>query len=259
MFTRVALVSSIMLSLGAIARAQAPGRGHFDGILDLRPVGDGRHMKILNRFSYTDWEGHRLTADAGFVSDGATIPRAAWTLVGGPWDGLYIQAAIVHDVGCVTHELSWQITDRLFYEAMIDSNVPKAQALTMYYAVLVGGPRWQLTSVKTAATQAELDNYLKQFPAPKPEEAVNSHGVTGGGRPGSQQAAIPKDTTTVMQDKGDDPSHPVFRAKVYTVQPARDISSARLKSVNQTIAESQNTANPLTPEDIERIASQTVE
>ena len=33
-------------------------------------------------------------------------------------------------------------THRMFYEALVKSNVPTAKALTMYYAVMVGARMW---------------------------------------------------------------------------------------------------------------------
>jgi Protein of unknown function (DUF1353) len=132
--------------------------GHFDGDLVLTPVpGDGRRMKLKENFSYTDWQGHTLEAKAGFISDGATIPRPVWSLVGGPWDGVYRSAAVVHDVGCESHKYTWRDTHRLFFEAMLDSGVSRPLALTMYWGVLVGGPRWQVVASSAAKTSKQLE------------------------------------------------------------------------------------------------------
>ena len=114
-------------------------------------------MKLKENFSYTDWHGHTLEAKAGFISDGATIPRAVWSLVGGPWDGAYRSAAVVHDVGCESHKYTWRDTHRLFYEAMLDSGVSRDLALTMYWGVLVGGPRWQVVATTAAKTSKQLE------------------------------------------------------------------------------------------------------
>ena len=40
--------------------------GHFDGTLKLQPVGDGVHMAVLEKYSYTDSDGDSLTAEPGF-------------------------------------------------------------------------------------------------------------------------------------------------------------------------------------------------
>ena len=139
-----------------------PGPGRFEGKLVLLPSDDGRTMKVMERFSYSDWEGNKLTAEPGFISDGATIPRAAWSIIGGPWDGKYRNAAVIHDVGCVNHKYTWQITDLMFYQAMRDSNVSNLLALTMYYAVLKGGPRWEVAAENITAENAiELAKKVK--------------------------------------------------------------------------------------------------
>jgi hypothetical protein len=160
-FWFAALLSFFALVPNLLAQTEAAHpKGVFGGQLVLLALDDGRNMKLQQEFSYTDWENQTLSAPVGFVSDGATIPRAAWSIVGGPWDGKYRAAAVVHDVGCDTHKYTWQDTARLFYEAMIDSDVPQPQALTMYYAVYVGGPHWKEVSsatgedAKVAITQA---------------------------------------------------------------------------------------------------------
>lgn len=106
--------------------------GQFTGTLKLQPVGDGVHMTVLETYSYTDSDGHTLTADPGFKSDGASIPRALWTVVGSPFTGTYLGAAIVHDVGCDTHKYSWQVTHRMFYTAMLRLGVSEVYAKVLY-------------------------------------------------------------------------------------------------------------------------------
>ncbi len=148
----------LLISQTLVAQSDASSqRGTFSGELILKALDDGRSMQVVKDFSYTDWQGHTLTATAGFVSDGATIPRAVWTIVGGPWDGPYRKAAVVHDVGCENHKYTWRDTDRLFFEAMLDSGVTRPLALTMYYGVLVGGPRWDVVATTSAKTSKELD------------------------------------------------------------------------------------------------------
>jgi hypothetical protein len=92
--------------------------GSFSGVLQFQPTGDGVHMKVLQTYSYTDGHGHTLTAEPGFVTDGASIPRALWTIIGSPFTGQYVGAAVVHDVGCDTHKYPWELTHRMFYTAM---------------------------------------------------------------------------------------------------------------------------------------------
>ena len=54
----------------------------------------------------------------------------------------------------MNHKYTWEITDLVFYQAMRDSNVSKVLALTMYYAVLRGGPRWEIAAQNITAENA---------------------------------------------------------------------------------------------------------
>jgi hypothetical protein len=121
--------------------------GTFAGTLKLSPTGDGIHMKVLEPISYSDNAGHELDVPANFETDGASIPRLLWTIVGSPFSGgNYVEAAVIHDEGCASHKYDWQITHFMFYEAMIDSGVDEHYAKLLYYGVRLGGPRWSQLS-----------------------------------------------------------------------------------------------------------------
>lgn len=134
------------------AKGQAASDGHesfgqFTGELDITPTGDGVNWRVKETYSYTDAEGHTLTADPGFLTDGASIPRALWTPIGSPFTGKYPNAAVIHDVGCVSRKYTWQVTHRMFYEAMRASGVSENYALLLYWGVRLGGPKWKEVTV----------------------------------------------------------------------------------------------------------------
>lgn len=145
----VAVTSGILL---CAQTAPVDGFGAFAGVLQFEPAGDGVHMKVLQRYSYTDAQRHTLTADPGFVTDGASIPRALWSIVGSPFTGQYIGAAVIHDVGCDTHKYPWEVTHRMFYTAMRALGVSDDYAKLLYWGVRVGGPRWEETSTDYTAS-----------------------------------------------------------------------------------------------------------
>lgn len=235
-----ALLLITVLAASPRCFAQSQSKGHFDGSLILRPNPDGRNMTVVEQFSYTDWNGHTLTAVPGFVSDGATIPRAAWSIIGGPWDGKYRQAAVIHDVGCETHKFSWKITDRMFYEAMIDSQVPQYLALTMYYAVLTGGPRWELVATKTASTADQLDN----------EIAISKEEFT---KENQSQMELGTEGIEVTRTEYAGPK-PTQEAKIYATLPsASQVSDAELNSVLTRAKASQEAGKPMSPDDIDKL------
>lgn len=103
---------------------------------------NGRKMKIKTDFSFVDAAGTRWLAPAGSVVDGASIPQVFWSVVGGPYEGLYRDASVVHDVACVQRNRRWQAVHRMFYEAMLASGVDPIKAKIMYGAVYYFGPRW---------------------------------------------------------------------------------------------------------------------
>jgi len=104
----------------------------------------GRDMTLTAAFAYVDARHRRWEAPAGAVVDGASIPRAFWTLVGSPFTGRYRRAAVVHDVACAERPRPWAEVHRMFYEACRCSRTNVVQAKTMYYAVYHFGPRWRM-------------------------------------------------------------------------------------------------------------------
>ena len=59
-----------------------------------------RKMQMLADFSFIDPAGVVWLTPKGYVVDGASIPRALWTLLGSPYTGDYRRASIVHDKAC---------------------------------------------------------------------------------------------------------------------------------------------------------------
>ena len=103
----------------------------------------------------------RLIIPKGFTSDGASVPRALWTLTGLRPDGLIRAASWLHDFlyryrGECPHG-SYQVlyrdgtwvrcqktftkkeADCLFLDVMLKSRISKRQAFMAYYAVKVFG------------------------------------------------------------------------------------------------------------------------
>jgi hypothetical protein len=75
-------------------------------------------MTLLNELRYTDPKGVVWIAPAGSEVDGASIPRALWPFFGGPFEGKYRNASVLHDVAYDQKTRPWQQVDRMFYDAM---------------------------------------------------------------------------------------------------------------------------------------------
>lgn len=118
--------------------------GNYTGLPPLITLDDdGRTAHLITQISYTGPNGVEWIVPPDSLLDGASIPRAFWTLIGGPFEGKYRNASIVHDRYCVDHLRTWQDTARMFHDAMRCSGVGSVKAKIMFYAVYRFGPRWQ--------------------------------------------------------------------------------------------------------------------
>jgi hypothetical protein len=141
----VAHLLAMLCAFGPSAEAQTAAFGRFDGPVHVEFGADGRTMKLLQDVVYIDPSGLQWKARKGYATDGASIPRAFWTVVGAPFEGKYRNAAVIHDQYCSDsdHGLrTWQDVHRMFYFALRTSGVTEVQAKVLYIAVLLGGPRW---------------------------------------------------------------------------------------------------------------------
>jgi len=119
------------------------GFGRYEGLPpQVELSDDGRTVRLLRPLSYYQEAGDAWPVPAGTEADGASIPRAFWSLIGGPFEGKYRNASIVHDHYCVTRDRPWAQVHRMFHEAMRCSGVDRTRAGVMYYAVYRFGPRW---------------------------------------------------------------------------------------------------------------------
>jgi Protein of unknown function (DUF1353) len=137
--------------------------GYFSGPIETRWEADGRTMTLLNELRYTDPKGVVWIAPAGSAVDGASIPRALWPFFGGPFEGKFRNASVLHDVAYDQKSRPWQQVDRMFYDAMRCSGVGAVEAKTFYYALYRHGRHWKLKknteeeSRSTEVNPAEVD------------------------------------------------------------------------------------------------------
>lgn len=123
--------------------ARAADWGHFSGSVDTRWDEDGVTMILLDELRYTDPYGVVWIAPVGSRVNGASIPRAFWSLIGGPFEGKYRNASVLHDVAYDQQSRPWEEVDRMFYNAMRCSGVGVVTAKTMYYALRRHGRHWK--------------------------------------------------------------------------------------------------------------------
>lgn len=141
----------MLLSAALVAQASAQSQEYFGKFLDSlrgafniaakpRPT-----FKLENEFRFDDPNGLQWIAPAGIEVDGASIPQVFWSLVGGPFEGEYINASVIHDFYCRAKSRTAHDTHRNFYYGMRASGVPEWKATYMYWAVSTFGPDWKLT------------------------------------------------------------------------------------------------------------------
>ena len=133
-------------------------------------------MTLLSELRYTDPEGVVWIAPAGSVVDGASIPRVLWSLMGGPFDGKYRNASVLHDVSYDQQMRPWKQCDRMFYNAMRCSGVSAVEAKTMYYSLLRFGWHWKFGIKK--AKPVKVDRKLVARATAEPPDAAEAPSAT---------------------------------------------------------------------------------
>jgi uncharacterized protein DUF1353 len=134
--------------LASVSVAEQPGMagtkwGYYNGEPVTKWNPDGRTMTLLTELRYTDPHGEVWVAPIGSVVDGASLPRYLWSVMGGPFEGKYRNASVLHDVAYERHNRPWWDCDRMFYNAMRCSGVSAVEAKTMYYALYKFGHHWK--------------------------------------------------------------------------------------------------------------------
>lgn len=130
----------------------AEGFGKYEGLPPkVALLDEGRTVKLLKPLTYVAESGERWLVETGAIVDGASIPRVFWSLIGGPFEGKYRNASIIHDRFCDLRNRSWDATHRMFYAAMRCSEVGIFKAKVMFYAVYRFGPRWTLAQETTGS------------------------------------------------------------------------------------------------------------
>jgi len=98
-------------------------------------------MRVVGQFAWEASNGHSGAVHAGFVTDGASIPRFFWRFIGTPF-GPYRDAAVVHDDlynKAGQHKLTRKECDEIFYLLMLEIGIRKYTAWMMHKGVRAGG------------------------------------------------------------------------------------------------------------------------
>lgn len=238
------LIFLCMLASDASAQPSAY-YGRFIGRLILAPDGNGSTMRLVEAYAFVDSSGGIWSAPAGTVSDGASIPQFAKSFIGGSWDGLYRNAAVIHDVACVEKTRPWELVHLTFYHAMLASGVPSGLAKKMYMAVYHFGPRWEPGRQSQPAPRGGWSNG---------REPVQRQAGTGSCPEGQYEqcifavcVCIPNGGSVGIKSES---IHP--KAEAVTGDSGSD-SSAEFGRLARTIDQHEMSGNPLSIEQIQAL------
>ena len=146
----------ISLSLAFASPTIAAQWGEFRGTVRTEWLSDGRNMRLLSDFEYVDPIGTTWPAPTGTKIDGASIPQVFWSFIGGPFEGKYRSASVVHDYACQVRNRSWRLVHQMFYAACRAGGVSELSSKVMYGAVYHFGPRWADDAVRLLRDDADF-------------------------------------------------------------------------------------------------------
>lgn len=118
--------------------------GYFIGFVDLKntPGGAPNEWTVDLDLGYRSDAGDVITVYPGAQTDGASIPRLFWRLIGPPLGDRYTAAAVIHDLLYRTEGAEMFTrgdVDDLFHEMLMVLGVPGWKAWVMWFAVRIGG------------------------------------------------------------------------------------------------------------------------
>lgn len=100
-------------------------------------------VRKLDRDYYCHAPGEHWAVDIarGYCSDGASIPRVLWRIVGHPWQGRAEPAAWVHDILYQSRAVPRHVADVAFRRLLRANGIGPVKAWAMYRGVRLGGWR----------------------------------------------------------------------------------------------------------------------
>jgi hypothetical protein len=156
---RKVAISFVLGTSALISHAECSVRvGEYSGTVKAEWLTKTREMRLLEAFFFKGPDCKIWTVPKGAIVDGASIPQIFWSILGGPFEGRYRDASVVHDYYCKVRTESSELVHEMFYHAMLANGVDSNKAGAMFYAVSWFGPKWQLvpnlSKEKTATLNA---------------------------------------------------------------------------------------------------------
>lgn len=99
---------------------------------------DGVTYAVLEEEIVFSLKGQLYTIPVGFKSDGASLPRFFWRLIGHPFDMAYLREAIIHDWLYKYQPCTREEADKFFCDILEDNGLGFRRRL-IYTGLRIGG------------------------------------------------------------------------------------------------------------------------
>ncbi len=189
------------------------------------PSDDYRDMKLLANFGYLDPYGVYWEVPAGSVTNGASVPWYLWPALGGPYDGPYRDAAVIHDYYCDKQTYTWEKTHEMFYNASRRRGVSETLAKTMYLGLQMFGYRWPAPASTTGLGQRGMSH--ASFALPRMHSRSSALLAQAPGRTPATRAPSAEERQIYEELKGwierDKPSLVEIQKKVEEMKAQRNL------------------------------------
>ena len=116
----------------------------------VKPFADSSNWVLVEPLEYRLLDSeHVIRVPAGFVTDFASVPRLAWTVMS-PFDR-HGRAAVVHDWLYWTQACTREQSDKIMLLGMIESGVPNVKRVAIHTALrLAGSVAWNHNAAERA-------------------------------------------------------------------------------------------------------------
>jgi hypothetical protein len=121
----------------------------------------------MEDFVYVDPHKKPWVASKDLIVDGATIPRVFWSVTGGPLEGQFRNASIVHDEACDRMTEPWEDVHLMFFNACRCGGLSETKGKILYAAVYHFGPRWTMRTVVETRMVTDPDGTLRAITVEK--------------------------------------------------------------------------------------------
>lgn len=128
-----------------------PSMELFDAAMDVWELSEDWHCDIPGK------ERYRLHIKKGYRTDGASIPRFAWTIVGHPLKGYLLRGALCHDGLYESKLLTKKRSDLALYDIIRLDGSGWWAGNTIYSSVAqFGGKAWRARGSKVMSALVSL-------------------------------------------------------------------------------------------------------